>query len=117
MHQGLQALSSPITDEECNIARHNRRYAISGARGIKHGALVQTAASSTYTYLLADQQTKEAVLIDPVLEQVCHLTSVQPAEDFQASARSILRHQAPLLPDRCWCCVPSLEGCDCYSMC
>ena len=26
--------------------------------------------SSTYTYLLADEQTKEAVLIDPVLEQV-----------------------------------------------
>ena len=28
------------------------------------------AASSTYTYLLADPATKEAVLIDPVLEQV-----------------------------------------------
>jgi hypothetical protein len=27
-------------------------------------------ASNTYTYLLADAQTKEAVLIDPVLEQV-----------------------------------------------
>src|SRR5690606_4519633 len=26
--------------------------------------------SSTYTYLLADEQTKEAVIIDPVLEQV-----------------------------------------------
>src|SRR5690606_1138791 len=25
--------------------------------------------SSTYTYLLADEQTREAVLIDPVLEQ------------------------------------------------
>jgi glyoxylase-like metal-dependent hydrolase (beta-lactamase superfamily II)/rhodanese-related sulfurtransferase len=27
-------------------------------------------ASSTYTYLLADEQTREAVIIDPVLEQV-----------------------------------------------
>lgn len=27
-------------------------------------------ASSTYTYLLADPTTKEAILIDPVLEQV-----------------------------------------------
>ncbi|MCX7809130.1 MAG: MBL fold metallo-hydrolase, partial [Deltaproteobacteria bacterium] len=26
--------------------------------------------SSTYTYLLADEETKEAVLIDPVIEQV-----------------------------------------------
>ena len=26
--------------------------------------------SSTYTYLLADEETKEAVLIDPVLEKV-----------------------------------------------
>jgi sulfur dioxygenase len=26
--------------------------------------------SSTYTYLLADESTKEAILIDPVLEQV-----------------------------------------------
>jgi hypothetical protein len=28
------------------------------------------AASSTYTYLLACTETKEAILIDPVLEQV-----------------------------------------------
>jgi sulfur dioxygenase len=28
------------------------------------------AESSTYTYLLADEDTKEAVLIDPVLETV-----------------------------------------------
>ena len=28
------------------------------------------AESSTYTYLLADEQTKEAILIDPVLETV-----------------------------------------------
>jgi hypothetical protein len=28
------------------------------------------AASSTYTYLLACSETKEAILIDPVLEQV-----------------------------------------------
>jgi sulfur dioxygenase len=28
------------------------------------------AATSTYTYLLADEETREAVLIDPVLEQV-----------------------------------------------
>lgn len=27
-------------------------------------------ASCTYTYLLADSESKEAVLIDPVLEQV-----------------------------------------------
>ena len=27
-------------------------------------------ASSTYTYLIADEQTREAVLVDPVLEQV-----------------------------------------------
>ena len=26
--------------------------------------------SSTYTYLIADRKTKEAVLVDPVLEQV-----------------------------------------------
>jgi glyoxylase-like metal-dependent hydrolase (beta-lactamase superfamily II) len=26
--------------------------------------------TSTYTYLLADQQTQEAILVDPVLEQV-----------------------------------------------
>jgi len=26
--------------------------------------------TSTYTYLLADEKTKEAVIIDPVLEQV-----------------------------------------------
>jgi glyoxylase-like metal-dependent hydrolase (beta-lactamase superfamily II) len=28
------------------------------------------AESSTYTYLIADRQTKEAILVDPVLEQV-----------------------------------------------
>lgn len=28
------------------------------------------SASSTYTYLLGDEETKEAVLIDPVLETV-----------------------------------------------
>ena len=27
-------------------------------------------ASSTFTYILADKDTKEAVIIDPVLEQV-----------------------------------------------
>jgi hypothetical protein len=31
------------------------------------------STSSTYTYVLADAQTKEAVLIDPVLEQVRQL--------------------------------------------
>jgi hypothetical protein len=29
------------------------------------------AASSTYTYIIADPETKEALLLDPVLEQVC----------------------------------------------
>jgi hypothetical protein len=47
-------------------------------------------ASSTYTYLLADLQTKEGVLIDPVLEQVCFMTRVRLTEDLQVSARSIL---------------------------
>lgn len=32
------------------------------------------SGSSTYTYILADAHTKEAVLIDPVLEQVSDVT-------------------------------------------
>lgn len=32
--------------------------------------LFDTSGSSTYTYLVADPVTKEALLIDPVLEQV-----------------------------------------------
>lgn len=31
---------------------------------------LQDPASSTFTYFLADSLTKEAVIIDPVLEQV-----------------------------------------------
>ena len=35
-----------------------------------------TPESSTFTYLLADASTKEALLIDPVLEQVPPLPSL-----------------------------------------
>jgi sulfur dioxygenase len=34
------------------------------------------ASSSTYTYLLADAKSKEAILIDPVLETVSRYYSI-----------------------------------------
>jgi len=38
--------------------------------GVIFRQLMDTSGSSTYTYLLADKRTKEALLIDPVLEMV-----------------------------------------------
>jgi hypothetical protein len=32
--------------------------------------LIQQCQTSTYTYLLGDQQTQAVILVDPVLEQV-----------------------------------------------
>jgi hypothetical protein len=53
------------------------------------------AASSTYTYLLACTETKEAILIDPVLEQV----------RAQHSSRGTLAYSAR-------CCSGPLEACN-----
>lgn len=38
------------------------------------------STSCTFTYILADSKTKDAVLIDPVVEQVRHTLCRQPAQ-------------------------------------
>lgn len=54
------------------------------------------AASSTYTYLLACSETKEAILIDPVLEQVgCGRHQQAPGNPSPAAAAAAAARQEP----------------------
>ena len=41
---------------------------------------LQDPESSTFTYFLSDKRTKEAIVIDPVLEQVIHCDPNKSAE-------------------------------------
>lgn len=66
-------------------------------------------ASNTYTYLLADAHTKEAVLIDPVLEQVEDGAEIHRAQKQQYNALAHLKDTPQLfqsstvnLQQYCW---------------
>jgi hypothetical protein len=58
--------------------------------------MFDTAGSSTYTYLLADPTTKEALLIDPVLEMVSH-TRTHPTQPLPFISLRPHRTRSPTL--------------------
>lgn len=68
---------------------------ITGRNGLIFRQLFEKE-SSTYTYLLADQVTKEAILIDPVLETVARYASGQNfvSEQWPNHCRVGINHKA-----------------------
>jgi uncharacterized NAD(P)/FAD-binding protein YdhS/glyoxylase-like metal-dependent hydrolase (beta-lactamase superfamily II) len=74
MLQSLPVRVRPVSSVRSNSVRATAQDCGDPQPAIPHSTLLFRQffdpESSTYTYLVADSQTKEAVLVDPVLEQV-----------------------------------------------